>query len=77
MPAEWGSFLETGHVTVKVKGRVRTESVHAWRDTPGGPVSPSLERAGANHVAARIRDLTIVGSRPTVPPPCHTETPSA
>jgi hypothetical protein len=71
-----------GPVTVKVRhrnGRVeaRREDLGRWRDMGGRPSNPGLIRAGENHVRSRVHDLIVVGSRPTVPPPCHTEAPSA
>lgn len=68
----WGDFLHSG--TVKVKGR--TEPLAAWRDTSEGR-SSQFDRAGTNHVRAHVKDLTILRSRPTVPPPSHVEAPSA
>ncbi|HXA31495.1 MAG TPA: hypothetical protein VNV87_04490 [Acidimicrobiales bacterium] len=68
----WGSYLHTG--TAEVKGR--RENVSGWRDAPAGRVTPAIDRAGTTHLRTHLRDLTIVNSRPTQPPPCHTESPS-
>ena len=69
----WGDFLHSG--TVKVKGR--TEPLKGWRDTNPDRHAPApLEREGRLFVAGKVKDGTILNSRPTTPPPTHTETPS-
>lgn len=71
----WGDFLHSG--TVKVKGR--TEPLKGWRDTDPdrARVPTPLAHEGELFVAGRVKDMTILGTRPTTPPPTHTEIPSA
>jgi hypothetical protein len=76
--ARWGDFLHTGSVDVKVKGRKIDGNLRGWRDTdPDRPVPAPVAREGQLFVASHVKDNTILGSRPTTPPPTHTEAPSA